>query len=39
MPSTFPPTAVDTARARAGRQISAVELTKTVLARIAKMLA
>jgi aspartyl-tRNA(Asn)/glutamyl-tRNA(Gln) amidotransferase subunit A len=37
MPSTFPPTAVDTARAIAGRQISAVELTKSVLARIEKL--
>src|SRR5690349_5916883 len=35
--SSFPPTAVDAARAIARRQVSAVELTKSILARIEKL--
>src|SRR4051812_17022532 len=35
--SSFPPTAVDAARAIAGKQLSAVELTRSVLARIEKL--
>jgi aspartyl-tRNA(Asn)/glutamyl-tRNA(Gln) amidotransferase subunit A len=35
--SSFPPTAVDAARAIVGKQLSAIELTKSVLARIEKL--